>query len=320
MTNASELVQSLLPVVEQLNRLARSHRFSRRHRPRSAGREPSGIPVGKPDGLRRSANKNTPNGFKVSGIGCRPRLQAFPVLVAPARGRDWRDYEGCTVIKANRIEAAEALGCHVGDPPAMMARGLAIRHGCLVVVTAGEIGLQRKRTGQWGTKTVTFPEYKTGRKRYKLNTPYPTRSPRIRAVDLVNSSRAIPSPFHTPRPAATATSPTMHQPAASQRTRVGHGQARLSMLRLEEFFLDRFVNSFEKPPREVTLDFDVFDDPAHGQRQLIFYHGTRYRCPRNTGKLQTFQAGELSVRRLPAPPGSARRSAGRPERWPAACR
>ena len=46
-----------------------------------------------------------------------------------------------------------------------------------------------------------------------------------------------------------------------------------SLLRLEEFFLDRFVNSFEEPPREVTLDADVFDDPAHGQQQLIFYHG-----------------------------------------------
>jgi hypothetical protein len=29
----------------------------------------------------------------------------------------------------------------------------------------------KKRTGQWGTKIVTFPEYKTGRKRYKLNAP-----------------------------------------------------------------------------------------------------------------------------------------------------
>jgi rfaE bifunctional protein kinase chain/domain len=65
----------------------------------------------------------------------------IPVLVDPARGRDWRDYEGCTVIKANRIEAAEALGCHVGDPPAMMARRLAIRQGCHVVVTAGELGI-----------------------------------------------------------------------------------------------------------------------------------------------------------------------------------
>ena len=43
--------------------------------------------------------------------------------------------------EANRIEAAEALGCHVGDPPAMMARRLAIRQGCHVVVTTGDLGL-----------------------------------------------------------------------------------------------------------------------------------------------------------------------------------
>jgi rfaE bifunctional protein kinase chain/domain len=69
------------------------------------------------------------------------RASGVPILVDPARGRDWRDYEGCTVIKANRIEAAEALGCRVSDPPAMMARRLAIRHGCHVIVTAGELGL-----------------------------------------------------------------------------------------------------------------------------------------------------------------------------------
>jgi D-beta-D-heptose 7-phosphate kinase/D-beta-D-heptose 1-phosphate adenosyltransferase len=64
-----------------------------------------------------------------------------PVLVDPARGRDWRVYEDCTVIKANRIESAEALGCRAGDSPAMMARRLAIRQACHVVVTAGELGL-----------------------------------------------------------------------------------------------------------------------------------------------------------------------------------
>lgn len=65
----------------------------------------------------------------------------MPILVDPARGRDWREYDGYTVIKANRIEDAEALVCDVGDSPAMMARRLAIRQGCHVVVTAGELGL-----------------------------------------------------------------------------------------------------------------------------------------------------------------------------------
>lgn len=46
-----------------------------------------------------------------------------------------------------------------------------------------------------------------------------------------------------------------------------------SLLRLEDWFLERFVNSFDEPPREVTLDIDVFDDPTHGDQQLTFFHG-----------------------------------------------
>lgn len=46
-----------------------------------------------------------------------------------------------------------------------------------------------------------------------------------------------------------------------------------SLLRLEEWFIARFVESFAEPPREVTLDVDVFDDPTHGAQQLTFFHG-----------------------------------------------
>jgi hypothetical protein len=46
-----------------------------------------------------------------------------------------------------------------------------------------------------------------------------------------------------------------------------------SLLRLEEWFIERFVESFAEPPHEVTLDIDVFDDPTHGQQQFSFYHG-----------------------------------------------
>ena len=46
-----------------------------------------------------------------------------------------------------------------------------------------------------------------------------------------------------------------------------------SLLQLEKWFIDRFVNSFDTPPREVTLDVDVFDDPTHGQQQLTLFHG-----------------------------------------------
>ena len=46
-----------------------------------------------------------------------------------------------------------------------------------------------------------------------------------------------------------------------------------SLLRLEEWFINRFVESFGQSPAEITLDIDVFDDPTHGQQQLTFYHG-----------------------------------------------
>jgi len=44
-------------------------------------------------------------------------------------------------------------------------------------------------------------------------------------------------------------------------------------MRLEDWFLEQFVSSFEQPPAHLTLDIDLFDDPTHGQQQLTFYHG-----------------------------------------------
>lgn len=45
------------------------------------------------------------------------------------------------------------------------------------------------------------------------------------------------------------------------------------LLRMEEWYLQQFISSFSEPPTELTLDIDVFDDPAHGQQQLTFFHG-----------------------------------------------
>jgi hypothetical protein len=45
------------------------------------------------------------------------------------------------------------------------------------------------------------------------------------------------------------------------------------LLKLEDWFLQRFVDSFEHPPSQITLDIDPFDDPAHGQQQLVLFHG-----------------------------------------------
>jgi Transposase DDE domain group 1 len=43
--------------------------------------------------------------------------------------------------------------------------------------------------------------------------------------------------------------------------------------RLRDVLVDLLIQSFATPPRHLTLDIDAFDDPAHGQQQLIMFHG-----------------------------------------------
>ena len=43
--------------------------------------------------------------------------------------------------------------------------------------------------------------------------------------------------------------------------------------RLRDALVDLFIRSFYTPPHHLTLDIDAFDDPAHGQQQLIMFHG-----------------------------------------------
>lgn len=43
--------------------------------------------------------------------------------------------------------------------------------------------------------------------------------------------------------------------------------------RLRDALCDEFLAAFTSPPSRITLDMDAFDDPAHGQQQLIFFHG-----------------------------------------------
>src|SRR4051794_15876978 len=43
--------------------------------------------------------------------------------------------------------------------------------------------------------------------------------------------------------------------------------------RLRDVLVDLFLQSFDTPPHHLTLDIDAFDDPAHGQQQLILFHG-----------------------------------------------
>ena len=43
--------------------------------------------------------------------------------------------------------------------------------------------------------------------------------------------------------------------------------------RLRDVLVAVFLQSFDQPPRHLTLDLDAFDDPAHGEQQLIMFHG-----------------------------------------------
>jgi hypothetical protein len=43
--------------------------------------------------------------------------------------------------------------------------------------------------------------------------------------------------------------------------------------RLRDVLVDQFIQSFAEPPGHLTFDLDAFDDPAHGDQQLIMFHG-----------------------------------------------
>jgi Transposase DDE domain group 1 len=47
----------------------------------------------------------------------------------------------------------------------------------------------------------------------------------------------------------------------------------LTIQRLQEQFVGQFIASFSVPPRRLTFDIDAVDDPAHGEQQLVLFHG-----------------------------------------------
>ena len=73
-------------------------------------------------------------------VGSRVHGADIPILVDPARSRNWADYGRVTLIKANWFEAVEAAGQHDARPLAL-ARRLAAEHHCHIVVTIGRHGM-----------------------------------------------------------------------------------------------------------------------------------------------------------------------------------
>jgi hypothetical protein len=64
-------------------------------------------------------------------------------------------------------------------------------------------------------------------------------------------------------------------PLASQPTlsRFENAISIASLKRLRDLFIDQFISSFAVPPQHLTFDIDAVDDPAHGEQQLVLFHG-----------------------------------------------
>lgn len=76
----------------------------------------------------------------LQALGDRARAAGVPILVDPARGRNWSDYGQVTAIKSNWVEAKEASGNRDFTPLAL-ARRLADHYRCSIVVTLGRYGM-----------------------------------------------------------------------------------------------------------------------------------------------------------------------------------
>lgn len=68
--------------------------------------------------------------------------------------------------------------------------------------------------------------------------------------------------------------PAEDRDLASQPTisRVENSVTAADLLRLEDWFIQRFVESFDEEPTAITLDIDTFADSAHGAQQLTFFN------------------------------------------------
>jgi len=49
--------------------------------------------------------------------------------------------------------------------------------------------------------------------------------------------------------------------------RFENGVTHQSLARMSGVFVDQFIASFRRPPKEIILDFDATDDVVHGQQE-----------------------------------------------------
>lgn len=56
-------------------------------------------------------------------------------------------------------------------------------------------------------------------------------------------------------------------------TRLENHVSNKDLAAIRRLFLDLFIASYKRPPKELILDVDGWDDPTHGGQQLTFFHG-----------------------------------------------
>ena len=65
----------------------------------------------------------------------------------------------------------------------------------------------------------------------------------------------------------------MHLASQPTISRLENSVTAADLLKMQDWFIERFLDSFATPPERITLDIDTMDDPTHGQQQLTFFHG-----------------------------------------------
>ncbi len=70
-------------------------------------------------------------------------------------------------------------------------------------------------------------------------------------------------------------SPDPDEPLASSPTlcRFENRVDRQALVRMSEVFVETFIASHKRPPKELILDFDATDDRVHGTQEQRFFHG-----------------------------------------------
>ena len=74
---------------------------------------------------------------------------------------------------------------------------------------------------------------------------------------------------------ASGKTPEPDDPLASPPTlcRLENRVNRKALVKMSALFVERFLDSYDSPPKEIVLDFDATDDPVHGQQEQRFFQG-----------------------------------------------